>query len=65
MPTSCHDFGLLRWAICPVCPAQTRDITSLGRARTWVPMDPFSTETLSSSGQTGAPALAARVVGRV
>jgi hypothetical protein len=29
-----HDFRLLRWAICPVCPTQTRDITSSGWART-------------------------------
>src|SRR5215472_4985250 len=29
--TSCHDFRSLRWVICPVCPTQTRDITSSGR----------------------------------
>src|SRR5262249_35405621 len=27
--TPYHDFGLLRWAICPVCPTEIRDITSL------------------------------------
>src|SRR5215471_4858090 len=32
--TTYHDFGLLRWVICPVCPTQSRDITSLGWART-------------------------------
>src|SRR5215813_7430850 len=29
-----HDFRPLWWVICPVCPAQTRDITSSGWART-------------------------------
>src|SRR5215468_2209207 len=29
-----HDFRLLRWVICPVCPTQTRDITSSGWVRT-------------------------------
>src|SRR5215471_839413 len=32
--TTYHDFGLLWWVICPVCPTQSRDITSLGWART-------------------------------
>src|SRR5215472_1449087 len=27
--TTYHDFGLLWWVICPVCPTQSRDITSL------------------------------------
>src|SRR5215468_4255481 len=31
---SYHGFRSPRWAICPVCPTQTRDITSSGRART-------------------------------
>jgi len=31
--TTCHDFWSLRWVICPVCPAQTRDITSSGWVR--------------------------------
>src|SRR5215468_7276200 len=29
-----HDFRLLRWVICPVCPTKSRDITSSGWART-------------------------------
>jgi len=31
---SYHDFWSLLQAICPVCPTQTRDITSSGRPRT-------------------------------
>src|SRR5215472_4528654 len=31
--TAYHDFRSFRWAICPVCPAQTRDITGLGAGR--------------------------------
>ena len=32
--TTYYDFRSLRWVICPVCPAQTRDITSSGWVRT-------------------------------
>src|SRR5215472_580608 len=32
--TTYHDFRSLRWAIRPVCPTQTRDITSSGWVRT-------------------------------
>src|SRR5215472_3967105 len=32
--TTYHDFGLLWWVICPVCPTQSRDITSLAWSRT-------------------------------
>jgi len=30
-----HDFGWVRWVICPVCPTRTRDITGSGRAGQW------------------------------
>src|SRR5215471_20619566 len=32
--TTYHDFRSLRWAIRPVCPTKSRDITSSGWART-------------------------------
>src|SRR5215472_14637927 len=44
--TTCHDFWSLRWVICPVCPAQTRDITSSG----WVRRDqPERTRVMGST----------------
>src|SRR5262249_36511073 len=31
--TTFHEFWWVRWVICPVCPTQTRDITSSGSGR--------------------------------